>query len=93
MAIPVDYNAYLNIADAYIERANGQDCESSRKDDTEQACELYQLIGKYSTIGLRQNILNIWTKEKEKYNASKETIRTASRIIPFKYKTHGICYK
>lgn len=92
MRIPVNYKAYLDVADFYMKRANGQCRDRDRRDDTEKACDLYELISKHFTIEQRQKILDVWKNEKDRHNASKETIKTASAIIPFKYKTHGFWY-
>ncbi|MFZ2970942.1 MAG: hypothetical protein WA063_07390, partial [Minisyncoccia bacterium] len=87
MGVPVNYNAYLEVADNYMKAANEKDCKCDRRTYAIMACELYEFIGKNFEIGSRQKILKIWIiEEKESYPASKKTIETSSEIIGFKYK-------
>lgn len=95
IGMPVDYEVYLNIADDYIRIANKEDRESTRNSCVEFACNLYELIGKHSTIGSRHEILTAWKKDKDAKNCfeCKGTLKAASRILEFKYIPHGIADK
>jgi len=93
MGCPIDYKPYLVRADEYIKTANNLSCDDERHSWTNKGCELYEYIAKYYQIGSRSDILKVWETEKDSYYKSKTTIRAASKIIGFKYKTHGLWYR
>lgn len=90
MDISVDPEEYQTVADALLKEANKERRSGTREQTIKNACNIYQILQKYG-LKNREETLKVFLNENVDYEKGvNKVIRTASKILNFKYKKQGL---